>query len=249
MNRSIIKLSSRFLMLGVLAGSLWFYTGYSFSQANQLQVVAAKQPGSPLLIQITYVDSSNPLQPHYQYSVTNVGDKPVRAYTIKESTSLDTGAPVVHTDLANFPAVTQFLTPYGVRQEEGGLSSTYQVPPIKVELSVDFVELADGTRWGDDTAKSGDCLDGMRAGGKAAIKRYREVLAGQGDAGLDRALSNDNPVVYEGQPKSDEWARGFDMGVGFVRGRIKRAKEKGGKDEARRELDKPYDSSEGRQDL
>jgi hypothetical protein len=247
MNRSTIKLSSRFLMLGVLLGSLWFYTGYGFSQADQLRVVAAKQPGSPLLIQVTNVDASNPLRPRYQYSVTNVGDKPVRAYTIKESTSLDAGGPVVHTDLANFPSVTQFLTPYGVRQEEGGLSSTYQVPPIKIELSVDFVELADGTRWGDDTANSGDCLDGMRAGGKAAIKTYREVLASQGDGGLERALSSDNSVQHEARPKSDEWARGFDMGVGFVRGRVKRAKEKGGKDGIRHELDKPIDSTEGRQ--
>jgi hypothetical protein len=247
MNSSMVKLSARFILLGVLMGSLWYYTGYGFSQADRLRVVAEKQPGSPLLIQITNVDSSNPLQPRYQYSVTNVGDKPVRAYAIKESTSLDAGGPIVHTDLTNLPAATQFLTPYGVKHEEGGLSSTYQVPPIKVELSVDFVELADGMRWGDDTAHSGDTLDGMRAGGKAAIKRYREVLASQGDAGLDRALSSDSPVLYEGKPKSDEWARGFDTGVGFVRGRIKRAKEKGGKDEVRRELDKPYDSSEGRQ--
>lgn len=248
MNTLMMKLSSRFLMLGILIGSLWFYTGHGFSQADQLRVVAAKQPGSPLLIQITNVDSSNPLQPRYQYSVTNVGDKPVRAYTIKESTSLDAGAPVVRTYFTNFPSTRQFLTPYGVGYEEGGLGSSYQVPPIKVELSVDFVELADGTRWGDDTANSGDSLDGMRAGGKAAIKMYREVLAGQGEAGLDRALSDENSVPHEAKPKSDAWARGFDMGVGFVRGRIKRAKEEGGKEGVRRELDKPYDSSEGRQD-
>jgi hypothetical protein len=248
MNRSTIKLTSRFLMLGVLVGGLWFYTGYGFSQADQPRVVAPKQPGSPLLIQVTNVDSSNPLQPRYQYSVTNAGDKPVRAYAIKESTSLDAGGPVVRTHLTNFPSTTQLLTPYGVRYEEGGLSSTYQVPPIKVELSVDFVELADGTRWGDDTAKSGDSLDGMRAGGKAAIKTYREVLASQGDGGLERALSSDSSVPHEARPKSDEWARGFDMGVGFVRGRIKRAKEKGERDGVRRELDKPFDSTEGRQD-
>src|SRR5215213_4261470 len=114
MNRSTMKLSSRFLMLGVLAGGLWFYTGYGFSQADQLRVVAAKQPGSPLLIQITNVDSSNPLQPRYQYSVTNVGDKPVRAYAIKEGTSLDAGGPVVRTSFTNFPSTAQYLTPYGV---------------------------------------------------------------------------------------------------------------------------------------
>lgn len=247
MNSSMVKLSARFILLGILMGSLWYYTGYGFSQTDQLRVVAEKQPGSPLLIQVTNVDASNPLQPRYQYSVTNVGDKPVRAYAIKESTSLDAGGPVVRTHFTNLPSTAQFLTPYGVKSAEGGLGSSYQVPPIKVELSVDFVELADDTRWGDDAAKSGDTLDGMRAGGKAAIKRYREVLASQGDAGLDRALSSDSPMQYEGKPKSEEWARGFDMGVGFVRGRIKQAKEKGGKDEVSRELDKPYDSSEGRQ--
>lgn len=248
MNRAIVKLSTRFILLGVLMGSLWFYTGDGFSQTDQLRVVAEKQPGSPLLIQVTNVDSSNPLQPRYQYSVTNVGDKPVRAYAIKESTSLDAGGPVVRTRFTNLPSTAQSLTPYGVRYDEGGLGSLYQVAPIKVELSVDFVELADGTRWGADTAKSGDSLDGMRAGGRAAIKMYREILAGQGDVGLDRALSGDNSVPYKGQPKSDEWTRGFDMGVSFVRGRIKRAKEKGGKEGVRHELDKPYDSSEGRQD-
>lgn len=248
MNRSTIKLASRFLVLGVLAGSLWFDAGYGFSQADQLRVVPAKQSDSPLLIQIMNVDASNPLQPRYQYSVTNVCDKPVRAYAIRESTSLDAGGSLVRTLFTNFPSATQFLTPYGVGYEEGGLGSSYRVPPIKVELSVDFVELADGTRWGDDTGKSGDTLDGMRAGGKAAIKMYREILVSQGDAGLDRALASDDSVPHEAHPKSDEWARGFDMGVGFVRGRIKRAEEKGGKDEVRRELDKPYDSSEGRRD-
>lgn len=248
MHISMMKRSSRFLMLGVLLGSLWFYTGYGFSQADQLRVTAAKQPGSPLLIQVMNVDASNPLRPHYQYSITNAGDSPVRAYAIKESTSLDAGGPVIRTHLTNFPSKAQFLTPYGVRYEEGGLSGTYQVPPIKVELSVDFVELADGTRWGDDTAKSGDSLDGMRAGGKAALKAYREILTKQGGAGLDRALSSENSVPHEGEPKSDEWARGFDMGVGFVKGRVKRAKENGGMEGIRRELDKPYDSTEGRQD-
>lgn len=248
MNTSMMKLSSRFLMLGVLIGSLWFYTGHGFSQADQLRVVAAKQPGSPLLIQVTNVDSSNPLQPRYQYTVTNVGDKPVRAYAIKESTSLDAGGPTIHTYFTNFPSTTQFLTPYGVGYEEGGFGNSYPTPPIKVELSVDFIELADGTRWGDDAAKSGDTLDGMRAGGRAALKRYREILASQGEVGLERALSDENSVPREAKPKSDEWARGFDMGVGFISGRIKRAKEKGGKDGVKRELDKPYDSSEGRQD-
>jgi hypothetical protein len=91
----------------------------------------------------------------------------------------------------------------------------------------------------------GDRLDGMRAGGNSAIKRYREILAKQGEGELEHALSSDHPVPHEGRLKSSEWAEGFNMGVNFVKGRVKRAKEKGGKDEIRRELDKPFDSAEG----
>jgi hypothetical protein len=55
-------------------------------------------------------------------------------------------------------------------------------------------------------------------------------------------------VPHEAQTKSDAWAKGFEMGVDFVRGRLKRAKQKNGRDGVRREIDKPFDSTEGRQD-
>lgn len=248
MNRAIVKLSTRFILLGVVMGSLWFYTGYGFSQSGQPTVAVLGQPGSPLLLQITYIDTSNPLQPRYGYSITNAGDKPIRAYAIKEGTSLGPGAPVVHTTLANIPAVTLFLKPYDVRQAEGGLNSTYQVPPIKVELTVDFVEFVDGTRWGEDSSQSGDKLDGMRAGGKAAMKKYREILVSRGVGAVEATLADTELPPREPRPKSDAWARGFEIGIDMVKGRLARAKEKKGRDEIRVELGKPFDSTEGRQE-
>ena len=248
MLKAVVKLSSRFLILGIFIGGVWFYTNQGFSQTEEPSVTVIKQSGSPLLVQITYVDTSNPLQPRYGYSVTNVGDKPIRAYTIEESTSLGPGAPVVHTTLSNIPAVVLLFKPYEVKQEQGGLSSTYKVPPIRVELTVDFVEFADGARWGDDTSESGDRLDGIRAGGKAAISMYRQILASQGVGGLERALAGPDSIPRESHPKSNSWSGGFDIGVGIVKGRLIRAKEKKGQDEMRRELDKPFDSTEGRQE-
>lgn len=250
MNRVMIKLSFKFLALGILTGSLWvFYNSYSFSQtAPPLRIVVAQQPSSPLLVFSTYVDSSNPLQPRYEYSITNISDKPIRAFTIQESVSIGGGAPIIRTDLTHSPAVKLFLKPHESRQEEGGLGSIYQSPPDKVELSVDFVEFADGTRWGDDVNKSGETLDSFRAGGKAAIKRYREILVNEGANGLEQALANPNLIQPESQPKSVKWTDGFNSGVSTVKSRLSRAKTKGGLDGVKHELDKPFDSTEGRQE-
>ena len=249
MRKEIVKLSSKFLALGILTGGLWFlYNNYGFSQARPpLRVVVAQQPDSPLLILSTYVDSSDPLRPRYGYSVTNITDKSIRAFTVQESISTGGGAPVVSTSLTHAPAVKLFLKPHESRQLEGGQGSIYQAPPDKVELVVDFVEFADGTRWGEDIGKSGEMLGGRQAGGKAAIKRYREILANNGMSGLEQALENQNLIEPENS-KSVEWDRGFDAGINIVKQRLKDARTKGGREGIKHELDKPFDSTEGRQE-
>lgn len=249
MHNATVKLSFKFLVLGILVGSLWFfYSRQGFSQtALPPRVVVVHQHGSPLLILSTYVDSSDPLQPRYGYSVTNNSDKPIRAYAIQERVSIDAGAPIVSTHLIHAPAVKLFLKPHESRQEEGGRGRTYQSPPDKVEFAVDFVEFADGTRWGDDTSKSGEILDGERAGGKAAIKRYREILANRGINGIEEELAGTNLIQPE-NPKSSDWGNGFRTGVYRVKRRLREAQIKGGQNEVKRELDKPFDSTEGRQE-
>lgn len=247
MYRAIVKLSLIFLTLGVLTGSLWFYSGYAFSQTKPLRVIVTRQPDSPLRVVSTYVDTTDPLRPRYGYSVTNTSDKPVRAYAIKQSVSLDPGSPIIHTAFTHAPAVKLFLKSYETWQEEGGLGGVYQTPPIEVELTVDFVEFVDGTRWGDDNAKSGEMLDGIRAGGKAAIKKFREILADSGGDRFEQALDDPDSVQPENSKKG-YWEIGFNMGVNTVKRRLKEAKTKGGRDEVKRELDKPFDSTEGRQE-
>ena len=249
MNRVMIKLSFKFVALGILTGSLWLlYNSYGYSQtAPPPRIVVAKQPDSPLLILSTYVDSSNSLSPHYGYSVTNISDKPIRAYAIQERVSIDAGAPIISTTWTNSPAVKLFLKPHESRQEDGGQGRTYNSPPVKVELTVDFVEFADGTRWGDDAGKYGEMLDGERAGGKAAMKKYREILATKGIGELEQELANSTLIQPE-TPKSVDWNNGFSVGVNRVKRRLKEAQIKGGQNEIKRELDKPFDSTEGRQE-
>lgn len=249
MSKAMVKISSKCLVLGVLAGSLWFfYNDYGFSQTTPLRIVVAQQPDSPLLVISTYVDSSDPLWPRYGYTVTNTSDKPIRAFTIQEGASTGGGGPIVGTRLSHLPAVKLFLKPHESRHEDGGLGSIYQTPPDKIELTVDFVEFADGTRWGDDTSKSSEILDGSRAGGRAAIKKYREILASGGTDALERTLAAQDSVQPEGQPKSARWADGFDTSVSTVKSRLSEAKKKGGRDGIKRELEKLFDSTEGRQE-
>jgi hypothetical protein len=114
-------------------------------------------------------------------------------------------------------------------------------------LAVDFVEFADGTRWGNDKGKFADWLDGMRAGGKAAIKRYQEILARSGINGIEQELASQT-LIEPQSPKSAEWGYGFSTGVNTVRRRLKEANTKGGQDGVERELEKPFDSTEGRQE-
>jgi hypothetical protein len=146
------------------------------------------------------------------------------------------------------PAVKLLLKPHESKQEDGGYGHLYQSPPTEMELTIDFVEFADGTRWGDDTSRFADILDGMRAGGKAALKRYREILANEGAQGLEEALAGQNPVRPDAAAKPAEWNDGLTMGVNTVNRRLKAAKAKDGLEGVKRELDKPFDATEGRQE-
>jgi hypothetical protein len=249
MYRAIAKLTLKFIALGVLTGSLLFYSGYSSSQnAKPPRIVVAAQPDSPLRVLSTYVDATDPLRPQYGYSVTNISDKPIRAYTIQESISMGPGPSVIGTTMTHSPAVKLFLKPYETQHEEGGLGSVYQEPPVEIELAVDFVEFADGTRWGEDKGRTAERIDGMRAGGKAAIKKFRELLANEGVERFEQALENPNLIEPQKQPKPSYWADGFKTGVNIVKSRLRAAKTKGGQSEIKRELDKPFDSTEGRQE-
>jgi hypothetical protein len=245
----MLKLSLKAVAIGVFLGVMLFFAyGRKVSQASNPRVVISEQPGSPLLILSTFVDVSKPLSPRYGYSITNTGDKPISAFAIQESVSLLPGAPSTSTSFTHFPTVKLLLRPHASMQEEGGAGRLYEQPPVEVGLSVDFVEFADGTRWGVDVGKSGERLDGQRAGGKAAIKKYREVLANKGVESLELALAGSTVITPESQTGSADWQEGFQTGVDIVKHRLAGAKLKDGLAGIKSELDKPFDSKGGRRE-
>jgi hypothetical protein len=196
----------------------------------------------------TFVDASNILSPQYGYSITNTTEKKVTAYAVQETVSLGSGTSIVSTEFTHLPAEKLLLSPGESRQEEGGKGRTYKQAPIEINLLLDFVEFADGTRWGGDEGKSGEMLDGKRAGGKAALRKYREIFASGGLKGLEENLAKGDVVLPEGNLKSAAWADGFKQGVSIIKYRLAAAKSKGGNDSARHELDNAFDSIDGRRE-
>lgn len=251
MHKVTVNVSLKALTLGVLAGCLWFYASSSLSQAARpARFVVAEQPGSPLLILLTGTDSSNPLEPKYWYSITNTTEKAVSAYALQETVSLGAGVPIVGTGFVHFPAEQLLFQPHASRQEAAGIGKAYERPPVELVLTVDFVEFADGSRWGDDVGKSGERLDGQRAGGNAAITKYRDVLLTEGIAGLESTLAFAETTLMspESATRSAEWRDGFRSGVNILKHRLADAKVKGGQEGIRKELDKPFDSKSGRRE-
>jgi hypothetical protein len=249
MHKVTASVSLRAFTLVVLLGCLWFYASSRSSEAvRTTRFVVAEQPGSPLLILLTGQDSSNPLEPKYWYSITNATDKAVSAYAIQESVTLGAGSPIVGTGFVHFPAAEVLFQPHASRQEAAGIGKAYQRAPVEIVLTVDFVEFADGSRWGDDIGKSGERLDGLRAGGKAAITKYRGVLLKEGVTGLESALAVQETTLMNAEDvkKSADWRDGFNSGENIVKSRLTNAKVRGGLEGVREELDKPFDSKGGR---
>ena len=248
MSKAIVKLSFTFMLLGVFTGVLWFYRGYGSAQVAPTRLVVAKQPDCPLLILSTGIDSSEPQEPRYWYSITNTTEKQISAYAVQESVSLGPGPPIVSTTFVHFPAETLLFGSHQSRQEDGGIGKAYKTTPVKLVLTVDFVEFADGTRWGDDVGKSGERLDGKREGGKAAIKKYREILNNEGVAALEKALAKTTFIQPESSNESADWRDGFKTGVNIVTRRLVAAKIKDAQNGIKRELDKAFDSKAGRRE-
>lgn len=93
--------------------------------------------------------------------------------------------------------------------------------PDSITLSVDFVEFVSGTRWGPDTLKTGETIDGVRAGAQAEREVLLNLLLTQGIDALMRSLDSVKPEVDQGLPRSSEWLDGFRHGVGWIRERVR----------------------------
>lgn len=233
--------------LTVLTALLGFIDRAS-TQTETPHISVEQQQGAPILISSTYVDSSNPLKPKFGYVMTNVSDKTIRAYAIRHEINYGIEqAKQSSAVLSHLISESLLLQPNQSSSINEGGDFRYPQSVNEIKLSVDFVEFTDGITWGNDSFKSSERLAGQRAGGKAAIKKFREKLNSGGLDVLTNAITQSDIVLPDTSNVSHEWREGFQTGVGIVRNRLKEAKNKGSLAAVKQELEKPFDATEGRQ--
>lgn len=225
-SKSKLKSGKYTLSFTVLTTLILILTAFlvqsSFGQAtpykiqNQTPLVAKVTPqnDSPLQISIIEVDNSDITSQNIVYSIKNVGNKPIRAYTL-------IGSEIVSTSY-----LIKLFQVDGL--DKGEMSNIKEGQ--EVFLSVDYVEFADGTSWGNDSQGKSKEMASERAGRKEAIKQLKDIIKSGNRSALTNLFSQEVtnltvPVLELNQ--TVDWQRGFQRGYRSVISILKRNKEEG----------------------
>src|SRR5687768_14363553 len=97
----------------------------------------------------------------------NTASKAVRSVAIVTEGSKLSTMPVC--------AYERFMEPGTLTYRGIVLAQGWMPPDGSIKLSVDFVEFADGSSWGEDSKGKSKYLAGTREGARYAIKLFREA--------------------------------------------------------------------------
>lgn len=186
-----------------------------FSSQQPIKAEVMEQKGSPLRIVIVNVDNSALSHQEIICSLQNIGNKPIRAYTLLGGGKGDG------------KIITRF---FATKLFQAGESEINSVPlerrSIKegetILLSIDYIEFEDGSSWGVDSRGKSKALAGQREGTKAAIKQLKDLIKNQNANGANSVtnfLKQDLQEITVAAPdanQSDEWKRGFQLGYKSV---------------------------------
>lgn len=202
-------------------------------------LIVKDQPDSPLTIIEPILDEfSDSRMPRVYFNVINISGKRILAYAIKHEAALGSRGGFSGSIAVINPDREHALAPGKAPQGEiSGIQ--YPQPPESLTLSVDFVEFVDGTRWGDDTLKNGDRLDGIWAGAEAEREALLKVLTTNGTEEVMRSLDSIEPKADQPLSRSDQWLEGFRHGVGWMRGRVRNKRQN--HSEIEKELRRPVE--------
>lgn len=109
-------------------------------------------------------------------------------------------------------------------------------PLSNIEISLDFVQFANGSFWGTDTNEFAERLRGFRAGGLAVKDRFAKIQNENGETGLIKLLKLDALDIEVPDDHSSAWLDGFRDGVRTIFEKLRRANEEGGLPEVKRVL-------------
>lgn len=206
-------------------------------------IIIASQPESPLVIttSVRWAIPTHELLDLYVV-VTNQDVRSVRAYT----TRIDLGTQNGRTKQC--PIMNVYFPGKVIKQGEKDGKSRFMGPdknmPLSpIEVSLDYVEFADGSIWGQDTCQTVEYLAGERAGGVAAIKWFQNFINEKGMAAALEVIRNRAWKVEKPYNRSAKWNEAFGFGVEVVSHRIMTAYQSEGEAEVTVALSKPYDAS------
>lgn len=208
---------------------------------SQPKIILKKDSSLPLRILSSYRSpdiANNALA--LQLTVQNISKFPISAYAVRYeirvgnvpfigaemslSNSPDKAVQVGASDIFEFKAERTYT---------GSIKSIY--------ISIDFVELANGVRWGHDTQKFGEYLDGFRVGAKGAFSYFNQLLQ-LGE--IDELVKNSEASGFMQLPDdaSWRWKEGHSHGQRFMQERLKYAYKQGGARAVESALYKPIDA-------
>ena len=103
----------------------------------------------------------------------------------------------------------------------------------KPAISIDYVQFADGSSWGDDALGKGKAVKDFLAGRALALSRLKELLAGQDDSDYQRtfdvfsssSFSEPNLPTPRGPGIMDWGARGYEEIINLLRRMPRRSEE------------------------
>lgn len=207
------------------------------------RVLVKPQANSPLSVVSIKDDSATPYVPEVEVVVMNKSTQPIRAYTLRYET-ISTQSRAGGKLLINASSANSVLQSGHTESRIIGDGMKCSDPIRKIIVSIDFVEMTDGSIWGPDVSRSRETLAGQRAGARIIFDRLRKIIKESGPLEVVKLLDEDNEDIMPPPDMSPEWINGFRTGVGSIRTRLKYAYSKNGVGVIESELQKPFDASE-----
>jgi len=238
------------ILVLLVAGTFWFsrgaiMTGESSNTQQSPEIILTSQKDSPLQILSAWVAIETPPYFRLMAQVKNQGDQAIRAYAINSQTA-SAKQQNGNTQFLNLTQQSAFWQPTEIRTVEMADSQDERIKTVR--LTIDFVEFADGSTWGPDSANSHDLLAGQREGARLTRQRLRQIMQTKGEEAMthevqtgDAEQTIDADIVRN---HSSQWVEGFRNGAASTRRRLSNAIASKDKERIKAELDRPFDTFE-----
>lgn len=206
---------------------------------DKVKVIVKKDAAAPLQIVSFHRPESAPNNRlDLELQVKNIASIPISSYAIRYEVRVgNTPFIGVEMSLSNSPDKALKINTTDIFALEA--DNTYSDAIKSIYVSVDFVELTDGTTWGRDSQKFSEYLSGFRAGAKESFTFLSELMVRKGAKEV-ATTDLDQPAAPEN--KSERWKEGFTNGQVFIKQRLDYAYKDGGEEAAKTALNKPIDA-------